>query len=187
MLMSAGCTDSVDDTEAATVSVQSDSEYVQTFKELQLGTLADFTVNLPRENEGSLRLWVERYQEGKIDPQPVAELSFDLDAKEAAESPVGFGMIDADPESLLVFLYGPGVKTAPEKIENFHSSGTFFGWEYALGDEPASLKTGETIILGAYRQSSGNSIQTYDLQSKKGLEEMVRDDRVVLVLKMEIF
>ncbi|MFE4141258.1 hypothetical protein [Peribacillus sp. YIM B13472] len=73
----------------------------------------------------------------------------------------------------------------PTKIDKIHSVGVFSGWDYAIGEEKVELKLGETYLLGAHKESNGNSIRTYYLQNENEVKKMISDDKVVFLLKIK--
>jgi hypothetical protein len=62
--------------ETPTISIHSDSDYVNTFDDLNLGVLFDFDFYMPNADERWVTLWVEKYVEGEKDSQSLAELSY---------------------------------------------------------------------------------------------------------------
>ena len=171
---------------ATTISINEDSEYVHTFKDLNLGVLADFDFKLNDADKAWVDVWVEKYKAGKRVPEPLAELSYGLSPNDIEEGNLGFGMLNLDTDEPLVFLYGPNVKIDPQKTEKLLSSNVFSGWDYAMGEEKVQLEWGKTYLLGAYRVSKGSSITTYDLQDEEEVKNMIQDDRIDLLLKIKI-
>jgi hypothetical protein len=114
-ILGSGCSNSDDKT--ATISVNSDSEYVNTCKDLNLGILFDFDFTLPNADKSWVNLWVERYNNGTKETQPLAQLSYGNSPNEVDEGSMGFGMINPDTDETMVFLYGPEVRTQPQIIE----------------------------------------------------------------------
>ncbi|MFF2291245.1 hypothetical protein [Peribacillus butanolivorans] len=101
------------------------------------------------------------------------------------EGNLGFGIINTN-DTRLVFLYAPNVTVTPQKIDKIHSVGVFSGWDYAIGEDKVELKLGETYLLGAYRESNGNSIRTYNLHDENEVKKMISDDKIVFLLKIKI-
>ncbi|MFD9628272.1 hypothetical protein [Peribacillus muralis] len=101
------------------------------------------------------------------------------------EGNLGFGILNID-DTRLGFLYAPKVAVSPQKIDKIHSDGVFSGWDYAIGEDKLELKLGHTYLLGAYRESTGNSIRTYDLQDENEVKKMISDDRIVCLLKIKL-
>lgn len=114
LILSSGCTNSSGN--IATISVNSDSKYVNTFEDLNLGILFDFHFKLPNAEKSWVNLWVERYKDGKKETQPLTQLSYGNSPNKVDEGQLGFGMINPYSEDTLVFLYGPGVRTQPSII-----------------------------------------------------------------------
>lgn len=184
LIVSSGC--SISSKKIATISVNSDSEYVNTFEDLNLGILYDFDFKLPNADSSWVNVWVESYKDGVKEPQPLSQLSYGLSPKKVEEGNVGFGIINPNTDTPLVFLYGPNVSTTPQKIEKINSPGMFSGWEYAIDDRKVELNLGKTYLLGVYRQSSQNSIRTYDLQDEDEVKKMITEDNMVFLLKIKI-
>ncbi|MFE4894846.1 hypothetical protein [Peribacillus butanolivorans] len=182
LIIISGCTnkDSI-----ATISVNSDSEHTNTFKKLNLGELYDFDFKLNNADKTWVNVWIESYKDGKQEPQPLAELSYGKSPNKLEEGNLGFGIINTN-DTRLGFLYAPNVTAAPQKIDKIHSVGVFSGWDYAIGEDKVELKLGETYLLGAYRESNGNSIRTYNLQDENEVKKMISDDKIVFLLKIKI-
>ncbi|WP_375090426.1 hypothetical protein ACDZ29_06335 [Peribacillus sp. RS7] len=183
LIIISGCSNSKDS--IATISVNSESEHTNTFKKLNLGELYDFDFKLNNADKTWVNVWIESYKDGKQEPQPMAELSYGLSPNKEEEGNLGFGIINTN-DTRLCFLYSPNTTTTPQKIDKIHSNGVFSGWDYAIGEEKVDLKLGETYLLGAYRESNGNSIRTYDLQDENEVKKMLNDDKVVFLLKIKI-
>ncbi|MFJ7508339.1 hypothetical protein ACIQW7_02480 [Peribacillus simplex] len=183
LIIISGCTNSKDS--IATISVNSDSEHTNTFKKLNLGELYDFDFKLNNADKTWVNVWIESYKDGKQEPQPIDKLSYGLSPNKVEEGNLGFGIINTN-DTLLCFLYSPNATTTPQKIDKIHSVGVFSGWDYAIGEEKVELKLGETYLLGAYRESNGNSIRTYNLQNENEVKKMISDDKVVFLLKIKI-
>ncbi|KRF60649.1 hypothetical protein ASG99_26180 [Bacillus sp. Soil768D1] len=182
LIIISGCTnkDSI-----ATISVNSDSEHTNTFKKLNLGELYDFDFKLNNADKTWVNVWIESYKDGKQEPQPLAELSYGKSPNKVEEGNLGFGIINTN-DTRLGFLYAPNVTATPQKIDKIHSVGVFSGWDYAIGEDKVELKLGETYLLGAYRESNGNSIRTYNLQDENEVKKMISDDKIVFLLKIKI-
>lgn len=184
LIIISGCTNSKDS--IATISINSDSEHTNTFKKLNLGQLYDFDFKLNSADKTWVNVWIESYKDGKQVPQPLTELSFGKSPNKVEEGNLGFGIINTDDDDRLSFLYAPNVTATPQKIDKIHSVGVFSGWDYAIGEGKVDLKFGETYLLGAYRESKGNSIRTYDLQDENEVKKMIKDDSIVFLLKIKI-
>lgn len=184
LVLGFGCTHSSD--KIATISVNSDSEYVRTFEALNLGTIFDFDFKLPHANKRWVNLWVEKYESGIKAAQPLVELSYGNSPKEVEESHLGFGMINLNSENFLFFLYGPGVSVQEPITEKESKTIVFTGSEYGIGNEEVELGLNETKILAAYRETESNSIRTVDLQDEESVKRMINQDDLVLLLKIKI-
>ncbi len=184
LILSSGCTKINDNT--ATISANLDSKYANTFEELNLGIIYDFDFRLPNADKSWVTIWIESYKDGKMEPNPITELSYGLSPIQITEGNVGFGIINYDTKGPLFFLYAPGVSIQPHIVEIVNFSDGFSAWDYAIGDEKVELKLGETNLLGVYRQSPNNSIRTYDLQKEEQVEQMISEDDRVFLLKIKI-
>ena len=184
LLIISGCnnTDSI-----ATISVTADSEHKNTFKDLHVGELYEFDFKLNQADKTWVNVWIERYENGKKDSQPLNELSYGKAPDKVQQGNLGFGIINMD-DAPLGFLYAPtSASTPPQKLEKIRSVGVFTGWDYAIEEEKeVDLKVGETYLLGAYRVSKGNSIRTYYLQDEDEVKKMISDDKIVFLLKIKI-
>ncbi|UYZ24130.1 hypothetical protein [Mesobacillus jeotgali] len=184
LVLSSGCSHSNDKT--ATISVNSDSKYVKTFEELNLGILFDFDFTLPNADENWVNLWVERYNNGEKDIKPLTQLSYGNSPNKVEKGSMGFGMINPNTDAPLVFLYGPDVRTQPQIIEKESNTNRLSTWDYAIGEEEVELEMGETKILAVYRETESDSLLTVDLQDEETVKEIIEQDDTVLVLKVKI-
>lgn len=184
LLLLSGCT-SQKDSELATISINTDSKYVSTFKDLNLGTVLDFHFKLNQADKRWVDLWVESYKDGQLESNSLTALSYGQSPNKVEEGNIGFGIINTDDESF-AFLYGPSMRANPIKIDKIPSDASISVWDYAIGDETVKLKLNETYLLGVYRESKGNSIRTYDLQDENEVKKMIQDDHLVYLLKLKI-
>ncbi|GAA0339446.1 hypothetical protein GCM10008967_32210 [Bacillus carboniphilus] len=172
---------------APTISINQDSEYANTFKELNLGILFEFNFYLPNADKRWVNLWVERYKEGNKDPRPLTELSYGSSPKEVTQGRLGFGMINPNLNDTSVFLFAPGVSSPPSLIEKeLNPNIKISTWDYAFGQDEVELELGETYILAAYRETERNSIKMIDLQAKDSVDQMIKRDDMVLLLKIKV-
>ncbi|MGE7673515.1 hypothetical protein ACQKMV_08060 [Lysinibacillus sp. NPDC094403] len=184
LLLLSGCTDQKD-TEIATISINTDSKYVSTFKDLNLGIVLDFNFKVNNADKNWVDLWVESYKDGQLDSNSLTTLSYGQSPNKVEKGNIGFGIINTNDESF-AFLYGPSVKATPQKIDKILSGGSISGWDYAIGDETVKLELNETYLLGVYRESKGVSMRTYDLQDENEVKKMIDDDHLVYLLKLKI-
>ncbi|MTI65458.1 MAG: hypothetical protein FH753_02545 [Firmicutes bacterium] len=114
----------------AYISTNINSEYYNTFKDLDLGIIYDFNIKLPNADKSWVNIWVEGYSNGKqIKSSHLTEISCGLYLKKVEEGRFGLGIINPQTENELFFLYGPSVR-----------------------NETVALRPGETKIIGVYRQ-----------------------------------
>ncbi|MGD6801904.1 hypothetical protein [Rossellomorea aquimaris] len=182
-LISTGCSANIDH---PTISKNTESAYEETFNDLALGMLFDFNFHLPEADKRWVTLWVESYSNGERDPQPLTQLSYGNNPVEVEKGNMGFGIINPDGEDSMVFLYGPDVKSAPEKVERDLNQGLLATWDYAIGEEEVELELGETKILAAYRKSAGNSMRTIDYQDEESVTSIIEEGETVLLLKIKV-
>ncbi|MEY9973869.1 hypothetical protein ABH966_004269 [Lysinibacillus sp. RC46] len=181
-----GCANQ-NDTESATISTNTDSKYVSTFKDLNLGILFDYNFKLNNADKSWVDLWVESYKDGQLESDSLMTLSYGQSPNKVEKGNIGFGIIKNDDAESFAFLYAPSVKSFPQKIDKIQSTeGIVSGWYSALGDETVKLKLNETYVLAVYRESKGNSLQTYDLQDENEVKKMIDDVRLVYLLKLKI-
>ncbi|WP_336046207.1 hypothetical protein [Solibacillus ferritrahens] len=186
LIVSSGCA-TISGEEKITIEVNSESEYVNTFDDLNLGVLFDFNIKLPNADKSWVNLWGERYIDGELESEPLTQLSYGNSPNKVQEGHLGFGMINtSSEEDTLVFLYGPSVRTHPEKIEKEAKSGVFRGSEYAIGNDKVELELGQTKILGIYRETEGGSIRTFDFQDEDSINQIIQQDDEVLLLKIKV-
>ncbi|MHA6253084.1 hypothetical protein [Oceanobacillus sp. CAU 1775] len=184
LILSAGCTNASD--KPATISANSDSEYVKTFDELALGILFDFDFMLQEADRKWVNLWVERYVYGEKDSEPLIRLYYGDSPDEVDKGNLGFGVINPNSDNASVFLYGPSVSMHSKTIDMPEQTDRFASWESAIGDKKIDLEIGETKILAVYRESEGNSMRMVDYQDEDDVNRMIKQDSMVFLLKIEI-
>jgi hypothetical protein len=181
--MCAGCSENADN---PTISKNPNSEYERTFNDLALGVLFDFDFHLPQAEQRWVTLWVEQYSGGVKDPQPLTQLSYGNSPKKVEEGNLGFGIINSHWEDSMVFLYGPDVKSQPEKVEKEFNQDMLASWDYAIGEDEVELKLGEAMVLAAYRGTSGNSMRAIDFQDEESVNAIIEQGDTVLLLKIKV-
>ena len=184
ILIGSGCSKSNDN--KATISINSDSEHVKTFDDLNLGILFDFDFTLPNADQRWVNLWVERYNDGTKESQHLTQLSYGNSPNKVDEGSMGFGMINPDSDDTMVFLYGPDVRTQPQIIEKESTESRLSTWDSAIGKGKVKLNLGETKILAVYRETENGSLHSVDLQNEENVKEIIEQDDTVLVLKIKI-
>ncbi|WP_102027850.1 hypothetical protein [Salirhabdus sp. Marseille-P4669] len=184
ILFLSGCAD--DNKENATIVKNPDSPYMETFKELGIGTLYDFSFTLPNANKRWVTLWVEKYVNGEKDPNPLAQLSYGHSPNELEEGSLGWGIINPRTEDTQVFLYSPSTTLQPRNIDLGYKELLPSGSEYTIGEDKVELSLGESYTLAVFRQPSTNSVKLYDYTNKSEVEKMIKEDSLVLLLKIKI-
>lgn len=190
LILLGGCSNEVNsDGVIAQISINKESQYTKTFNDLHLGVLYDFNLKLTEPDKSWVTLWVEGYKHGeKTEPFRLIELSYGMHPTDkVVEGPLGFGMINPQSEEVSFFLYSRGVSAPPQAVENILNleGGGASAWGYAIDDKEVSLESGETKVLGVYRQT-GNSIRTYDYQDVNQVTKMINEDVTVLLLKIKV-
>ncbi|MGM0845689.1 MAG: hypothetical protein ACQEUT_11985 [Bacillota bacterium] len=185
-IMAITCAACSENQDSPTISKNTDSEYEKTFNDLAIGMLFDFNFHLPHANQRWVTLWVESYSNGEKNSEPLTQLSYGNSPAEVEKGNLGFGMLNPDSEDSMVFLYGPGVKSFPEKVEKEFNEDMMTTWDYAIGGDGVELKVGETLVLAAYRGTTGNSMTTIDYQDEKSVNEIIEKGETVLLLKIKV-
>lgn len=190
-IFAAGCNSpgEEDGDHLAYINANEDSEYENTIRDLNLGVLFDFNIELPYANETMVSLWVQGYLNGEeMDADDLASIRFGNFPEEEAEERLGFGLLNPDHQTF--FLYTPSGTAGPHFPENnpvITTEDTFSTWEYAISEEPTGLSEGEATVLAAFRQTKGESMRSgYDYNSPGGLQEAINDYDVVLLLMIEV-
>ncbi|WP_273834342.1 hypothetical protein [Guptibacillus sedimenti] len=178
---------SANENKVAEIEPAPESEYARTFDELVLGTLFDFKLEVQNADQRWVKLWVERYQDGKKDDDSVVDLIYGESLDETDEGHVGFGIINSETDEPLYFLYAPDIKLNPQKSNqkaNLESS--MSTWEYAFKDKKVPLALDEEKILAAYRSTTSNQMRTVDMSDPNDVKKMIQEDSEVLLLKILI-
>lgn len=182
LLVVIGCTQS--NKKIATISVNKKSSYEQTFEDINLGILFDFDFFLPNADKRWVQLWVESYENGKQNPDNVIDLSYGLNPNKIEEGHLGFGIINSDENTQQLFLFAPNVKSMPQNIENLSSVIT--SWGYAIDKKKVHLELDKSYVLAGFRQTTKDYIKDYNFQNEKDVENMIKEDTRLLLLKIKI-
>lgn len=185
-----GCSKETAQNKVAYISANENSEYEKVYKELGLGILYDFDFKLPYADQSWVDIWVESYKDGqKLEPFHLIGLSYGNSPQQVEEGHMGFGLINPISESGSIFMYSQNVKAPPIRIDNqlLNNSAAFYGWDYAIGSEKVGLESGETKLLAVYRQGKNNRIESYyNYQDSEAMEKIIKEDAVVLLLKVKV-
>ena len=184
LILCVGCSST--SKEVATISVNSDSDYTNTFQNLNLGLLYDFNFKLNQADERWVKLWVEKYNNGKKESQPLTELYYGNNPQEVEEGNLGFGIINTDSDDYLVFLYGPGVSMRPSYIVRESSSGIISSSHTFNQDDDIHLELDETKILAAYNETENSVASSVGLQDEEAVKKLIEEGNMVLLLKIRI-
>jgi hypothetical protein len=190
-LILVGCSNETNNEDkAAFISINENSSYAKTFKDLSLGILFDFNLKVNNADVSWVRIWVEGYQNGeKTDPFHLTEISYGQSPNQVDEGHMGFGIINHTSEEPSLFLYSPSTGSPPHKLPNniiMNKEAVASMWDYAIGKKTIGLDSGETKIIGVYRQTNSNSIRTYDYQDTDSINKMINEDSMVLLLKIKV-
>lgn len=176
-----------DNSTLAIVKQQPDSPYTTTFKDLNLGPLFNFDLQLPQADKTLVTIWVEGYSKGKkLSPSPLVKLSYGHSPKKEGEGSMGLGIIKAQNNKARLFLYAPGITTGLNEIETSIINEGISSWNYAMDDKEVKLNPGDERILGTYRETISNQLSGYDPHDKEQLKEMIESDDTLLLLKMKV-
>jgi hypothetical protein len=184
LLIASGCKEQNSTTPV--ISTNPNSDYKQTFEDLSLGIINDFQFKLPEADKRWVRIWVERYIDGVKSKEPLTQLSYGISPNKVDEGHLGMGIINHQTENPLLFLYAPGVRQTPQSFEKAIADFGFNSWNYAIGEEEMELEMGKTYLLAVHRQTDNNYIKSYDYQEETELNKMIKEDRMVLLLKIKI-
>ncbi|HLR75671.1 MAG TPA: hypothetical protein VK077_10375 [Virgibacillus sp.] len=186
IFMSVACSDKSTDT--PTISVSEESTYENTFTDLNLGVLFDFNLHLPHADHRWIKLWVEKYENGKKDTEPLTKISYGNFPDESIDHHLGFGIIDPNnDEGTLGFLYGSNMRTELIDIRGeFDQEYSNSLWDKALGEDDLQLRLNEPTILAAYRETDNHTIEMVDLQDETSVNRMIEQNNLVLLLKIMI-
>ncbi|GIP32767.1 hypothetical protein [Paenibacillus sp. J2TS4] len=172
----------------AYLSANDNSSYATTFSDLHLGNILDYHLKLTKADQSWVTIWVEGYIDGeKAEPFRLTELLYGLNPNdELVEGSMGFGIIDRF-KDVSFFLYSHGVSTTSKAIDIIlkREGVGISGWDYAIGKEKVSLESGETKVLGVYREAK-DSMRTYDYQDEEAIHQMIKEDMTVLLLKIKV-
>lgn len=185
LLLLTGCSE--DNKHLAYVSTDRGGEYEDVVKELNIGTLINYHLRLPKADETWVRIWVEAYREGeKVEPF-FAELNYGLSPNKVDKGHMGLGIVQPYDEEELFFLYAPGVKDFPHTVENNPlQQDKPFTWGYTF-DKELTLDSGDTETLGVYYQSSNpDSIEGVDFQDESSVQDLISRGETVLLIKMNV-
>ncbi|GGH22105.1 hypothetical protein [Paenibacillus segetis] len=172
----------------AYISIKEDIHYEKTFDELHLGNVYNYHLKLPQADKTWVTIWVEGYKNGeKMEPFHLDELSYGNNPNHVSEGHMGLGLINPESEVPLLFLYSSDASIRPHKIENVLNQEGVGGsvWEYAIGKEEVALESGETRVLGIYRQVK-DSFRPYDPEDNNQITQMINEGMTVLVLKIKV-
>lgn len=167
----------------AYISANANSKYEQTFKELHLGEVFDYYVQMPHADKTWVTLWIEIFRNGEqIDTGD--KLAFGIYPNEVEEGQIGFGFISPTRGREQFFFYAPGVYSPLMERDFFVEATEFSRWQYAVGREAITLSSGDEMVLGAYMQ--GRLGKEYNLNDNQDVQNMLHDNNNVLLLKIKV-
>lgn len=189
VLLISACSGAVPmDQSIATVWPNQSSEYEKTFQELHLGLLFDFDLKLSQADQSWVSLWFEGYRNGEPAGEvPFQSLSFGHFPQARHEGRLGFGLIGHQSQNPLLILYSSGASLNPTGLnEDFFEPMDLSTWDYAIGPGERNLGWGEEVILAVYRKGTDGMRSGYDYQNKEEVSQMIKDDEMVLLMKMKV-
>lgn len=186
MVLLAACNENSNEA-MVTIKKSSNSNNMEAIKELHLGTLYEYEYEWKQAKETWIKMWAEAYQVGvKVEPN-LAELNYGREPNEdVVKEPLGFGIIETDDEAFIM-LYTGSIKQGPQKItlENFKNV-MASAWDEAF-QEKLTMELGETKIIGAYRDTSNNTLRSgYNLQDEHEIKQMIETYDTVILFKMKV-
>jgi len=185
--LSTGCSSDRDNSKLAYISSRAGSEYQNTFEELRVGTLFDFNLNLLKADKTWVEILVEGYHDGeRVEPFPITKLSYGFHPSEVANGKMGLGIINPPNSAPLFFLYSEGVRVGPHSADTELFGNDMVSWAYAIGKGTFSLDSGEEMVLAVCRGNSREIRSGYDYQHPDAIEEMIRENKTVLLLKIKV-
>ena len=170
-----------------TISASPDSQYMRTFKDLNLGVLFDFSVEVPKADTSWLNLWVEEYSDGNYtEPTILITQSNALGTQESLKTQVGFGILNPNGEDVdvLLYSYNDNAKVSISKKVTLEQGIT--NWEYVIDAEKNGLEFGEEKIIAVYITGKDTLMSGGDYQDPNFLKEMIEANETVLFLKIKI-
>ncbi len=96
------------------------------------------------------------------------------------------GIINTADNRELFFLYAPRVKTKAKEYIDIIKNNGITTWDITTYSETVGLKSGETKLLGIFRNSGKDSLRTYDFENKDLLKKIIEEDETVLLLKVKV-
>ncbi|OPA74718.1 hypothetical protein BVG16_23480 [Paenibacillus selenitireducens] len=170
----------------AIIQQQPDSESTNTFTNLHLGNIFDFSLELPHADTTWVNIWVEGYQQGTAMPSTsLGSISYGNSPNKIDKGHMGFGMIHLANDKKAIFLYAPPTYTQPKIVDFTNIEDGPSVWAYAVGEDPVHLRAGEEILLAAYRQIQGTTMESFN-PTKEKLKNMMENDDLLLLLKMKV-
>lgn len=188
MLLTTGCSRIIGNTDKmAYISSNTESDYKKTFEDLNLGVVFDFDLMLPAADKSWTEIWVEGYRDGElIEPGRLADLSFGISPNQVEKGNMGLGILNPNSDVMQFLLYSPGAVMKSEiREDNIFTGSGGSTWDYAIGNSTVELDSGEEKVLAVYRQVE-NQLRTYDYQDSESLNKMIKEDQIVLLLKIKV-
>lgn len=169
----------------AIISVNQESDYTSTFSELDLGIVFDYLLTIDRPENQLIEMWVESYQNGELEKEPLVQLIMNIDSQPVKKERFGLGIIKED-QSSQAFLYGPGVKASSVKFEKVPSQHGVSSWGTTIGEKAENLQMNQTYLLGVYVESHSNSMHAYNYEDPEDIQTMIKENKRVYLLKVII-
>ncbi|MFS0724068.1 hypothetical protein [Paenibacillus sp. 1P07SE] len=173
----------------AFITILQDSPHTGTFKDLHLGELLYYNLNLTEADKSWIEFYAESYEDGELaDPPRMMELSTGLFLEPEHEGPFGWSVLfpNSDAAAMLMFLGDVFASNDADQSMFSLPEGGISTWNqaYAPGDT-VPLHYGETLVLAAYRVNE-RSLHPYNLQDSAELERMIQEEKKVYLLKINL-
>lgn len=184
MIFNTGCSRNKN---IAYISANTNSEYNNTFKELNLGTFFDFNLKLLNADKSWVTIWVEAYSNGKaVKPDHIIELSYGLSPEKVMKGHMGFGILNynAGPK---VFIISNNIRTNFKSIDdNLLSKDLASSSGYTIGSKLIGIEPGKEVILAVYNQVKGSTVKVYDYKDSNSIKQIINESATVLLLKIKV-
>lgn len=188
LLLAAGCRAPEEEGDwVAVIQARTESPYISTFKELNLGPIFDFHMKLPKADESWVDIWVEGFSGGKpLEPDPLISLSYGHSPRGVSEGPMGLAIVNGPENKKSMILYAPGVTSSLLEIDHRFSDQTASAWGSALGEEELRLKPGEIKTLAFYTQTQSRNISTIDPENEQQMKSILESGDTLLLMKIKV-
>ncbi|WP_246939185.1 hypothetical protein [Bacillus pinisoli] len=170
----------------AYISANPESEYEKTIEELGMGILYDFQIDLPYADKTKVNLWIEGYKDGEKLPEDLSGIGFGHSPEKEEKGRLGFALFKPSTGEESLMIYTPSGRVEPHHISlNPIEASKPFGSGYGISNDQVGIRSGETITLAVFQQSTNNIIESFDFQDEDSINEMIEKGYTVLLYKMK--